>query len=259
MTGLKFEQIFEYKICKDPVQSCVAQVKYWLEANEKRRFFACANPHSIIVADSDPLFKKALLGADFLTADGVGIVIASKLLGGSIRERVTGWDIFISVTELLNRIEGSAFFLGSTKENLINIKERLKTEFPNVSVVGTYSPPFRSEFSGNDNEEMISAIRKARPDVLWVGMTAPKQEKWIYRNLSKLDVKFIGPIGAVFDFFSNRVKRSHPAFQKVGLEWLPRLLKEPKRMWKRNFISSPEFMFKVIKKRLNSSKYVLGK
>lgn len=94
----------------------------------------------------------------------------------------------------------------------------------------------------------------AKPDILWVGMTAPKQEKWIYKNRDKLDVKFIGAIGAVFDFYAGKVKRSHPAFQKMGLEWLPRLLQEPQRLWRRNFVSNPKFMFDVMIHRVKYGK-----
>ena len=106
-------------------------------------------------------------------------------------------------------------------------------DFPNIKVT-THSPPFKPEFSEEDNRQMIEAINQASPDVLWVGMTAPKQEKWIYQNKDKLNVKFIGAIGAVFDFYAGTVKRSSPWFQKHGLEWLPRLLQEPRLLWYRN-------------------------
>ena len=98
---------------------------------------------------------------------------------------------------------------------------------------------------------MIHAINTAKPDVLWVGMTAPKQEKWIYQNKDYLEgVKFIGPIGAVFDFFTGNITRSHPFFLKMGLEWLPRLLKQPHRLWDRMFVSAPKFMFRVLKQKI---------
>ena len=93
---------------------------------------------------------------------------------------------------------------------------------------------------------MIEAINAAAPDVLWVGMTAPKQEKWIYRNRDRLDVGFIGAIGAVFDFYAGNIKRSPMLFQKCGLEWLPRLLQEPRRLFRRNFVSSPLFLWRLM-------------
>ena len=123
-------------------------------------------------------------------------------------------------------------------------------DFPNIQVVGVYAPLYKDEFTVEDNEKMIAAINAVNPDVLWVGMTAPKQEKWIYQNKKQLEVKFIGAIGAVFDFYAGNIKRSHPFFQKLGLEWLPRLLQEPRRLWRRNFISNPKFMLRVLKERV---------
>jgi N-acetylglucosaminyldiphosphoundecaprenol N-acetyl-beta-D-mannosaminyltransferase len=92
----------------------------------------------------------------------------------------------------------------------------------------------------------VEAINCARPDVLWVGMTAPKQEKWAYLNRAQLNVPFIGPVGAVFDYFAGTAKRAHPFFQEMSLEWFPRLLREPGRLWKRNLVSSPSFLARVM-------------
>jgi N-acetylglucosaminyldiphosphoundecaprenol N-acetyl-beta-D-mannosaminyltransferase len=147
----------------------------------------------------------------------------------------------------LNATKGKRyFFLGSTEEVLEMIKANMARDYPNIIVAGTYSPPFKPEFSEEDNRAMHEAINRAKPDVLWVGMTAPKQEKWIYQNKAALNVRFIGAIGAVFDFYVGRIKRSHPAFQRVGLEWLPRLIQEPRRLWRRNFVSNPKFLIRVI-------------
>ena len=148
----------------------------------------------------------------------------------------------------------SYFFLGSTDETLQKVEQKLSLDYPNISFSGAYSPPYKPEFSEADNQAMIEAINAVKPDVLWVGMTAPKQEKWIFQNRDKLDVKFIGAIGAVFDFYVGNVKRSHPIFLNLGLEWLPRLLQEPKRLWRRNFVSSPLFLAKVFAQRLGLRK-----
>ena len=126
----------------------------------------------------------------------------------------------------------------------------MKQDFPAIEVCGTYSPPFKIEFSQEDNSAMISAVNNARPDVLWVGMTAPKQEKWIYENQSKLQVPFVGAIGAVFDFYAGTKKRSSDFWIKIGLEWLPRFLKEPRRLWERNLKSTPIFLWWVIKEKI---------
>jgi len=251
MKNVVTENILGYEVTTENKVDCIKKIQEWLCENSCSYYFVCANPHSIQVAQNDENFMSALKSADLVTPDGIGIVLASKILRGDIKDRVTGSDIFWGLSEALNSAKkGRYFFLGSTEGVLTQIKDKISKEFPGIEIVGTYSPPFNSEFSDDENNKMIDAINAANPDVLWVGMTAPKQEKWIYKNKDKLNVKFIGAIGAVFDFYAGTVKRSHPAFQSFGLEWLPRLLQEPKRLWRRNFISNPMFMFRVLKQRL---------
>ncbi len=215
------------------------------------RWLACANPHSLEVARADAAFAAALHAADLLVPDGVGMVLASRILGGRIRARVTGSDIFLGLNAALSARGGtSCFFLGSTDENLAAIRDRMAADFPGVRVAGVYSPPFRDEFTDADDAAMVAAVNAAAPDVLWVGMTALKQEKWLHRNLAQLEtVRFAAAVGAVFDFYTGRVRRSHPAFRRLGLEWLPRLLRQPRRLWRRNFVSNPRFLMRVIWQR----------
>jgi exopolysaccharide biosynthesis WecB/TagA/CpsF family protein len=246
------ENILGYPVSTLSRNECINTIMSWMENGAKSKYFVCANPHSIEVAGMDPVFDEAIKNADLIVPDGVGIVIASKILGGTIQDRITGSDIFEGINNALNRENGfSVFFLGSTEKNLAKIQDKMKQDFPNIRVAGTYSPPFKAEFSDEDNSLMIETINRAKPDVVWVGMTAPKQEKWIYKNKEKLDVKFIGPVGAVFDFYIGNVIRSHPFFQKMGLEWLPRFLREPRRLWKRNLISNPKFILRAIQCRFN--------
>lgn len=257
MSPLKFENILGYRVANQGIEPSVNQVVSWLESGEHKTF-VCANPHSLVLAAKDSLFDEAIHSADLVTPDGVGIILASKILGGIIRERVTGSDIFTGLSRALNRRTGySYFFLGSTEETLDKIHQKLVVDYPNIQFVGSHSPPYKSAFNKEDNRLMIEAINAAKPDVLWVGMTAPKQETWIHQNRDKLDVKFIGAIGAVLDFYVGNVKRSHPIFLKFGLEWLPRLLQEPRRLWKRNFISSPKFMYRVICHKINGEKNLI--
>lgn len=257
MNKLLFEDILNYTISASSVHDCISLITSWIALDDKNRYVLCVNPHSLEVARKDHVFGGAIQSADLVVPDGIGIIIASKILGGNIRERVTGYDIFWGVSEILNKEKKyNYYFIGSTEDNLTKIKWNMKRDFPNINVAGVYAPPFKDEFSDEDNNKMIEAVNKERPDVLWVGMTAPKQEKWIYQNKEKLNVKCIGAIGAVFDFYSGRIRRTHPFFQNMGLEWLLRLMREPRRLWKRNVISSPSFIFRVIKyKYLNSRNY----
>ncbi|WP_413904703.1 WecB/TagA/CpsF family glycosyltransferase [Candidatus Skiveiella danica] len=206
------------------------------------------NPHSYAVALDDMDFASALKSADWLVPDGVGVVFASRLLGGAVKTRVTGSDVFEGLHARMNARKGmSVFFLGASEETLALIRARMAVDYPAIRVAGTYSPPFKPEYSTAELDEMITAVNAARPDVLWVGMTAPKQEKWIFQNLHRLDVKFAGAVGAVFDFYVGKVKRSHPVFQDMGLEWLPRLLRQPVRLWRRTFVSAPIFVWHVVR------------
>lgn len=250
MVALKTENIVGFPVIAESYENCLKLISNWLVAKERPKFFACANPHSFVIATRDASFTNALLSAELLTPDGTGIVIASKLFGGEIKKRITGTDVFLGVCELLDKIGGSEFFLGSTEENLLAIRAKTGKDFPNIRIAGTYSPPFRSEFSASENAAMVQAINDARPDVLWVGMTAPKQEKWIHQNLNRLNVGFVGAIGAVFDFYTGNVKRSHPIFQQMGLEWLPRFLREPRRLWERNMRSTPIFLWWILKEKI---------
>jgi len=206
------DDIAGYQVSTQNARACVADIVSWIK-NEKQvgkgdkncRWLACMNPHSYAVARHDRVFSRALHSADWLIPDGVGVIFASKLLGGNIHERVTGSDIFQGVLGELNKIDGySVFFLGSTDQTLAAIRARMAVDFPNLRVAGMYSPPFKPSYSQSELDEMVKTINDAKPDVLWVGMTAPKQEKWILENCARLNVKFAGAIGAVFDFYTGQ-------------------------------------------------------
>lgn len=247
------ENILEFPVSYLTQDACLKNILQRIHEGKFGYTVVCANPHSLEVARRNRLFQEALLTADLVIPDGIGVVLASRVLGGRIRERVTGSDIFLGLNQALNREGGrSVFFLGSTEETLAKIQRRFAADFPKVWVAGTYSPPFRAEFSEDENRDMVEAVNTARPDVLWVGMTAPKQEKWIFRNRGRLQVGASAAVGAAFDFYAGKVQRSAPAFQRLGLEWLPRLLREPRRLWRRNLLSNTSFMARVLAQRLHS-------
>ncbi len=246
-----FEPIVGYRVARGSADDLSRQVGQWLDGGRRDcPWFACLNPHAVEIAAGDRAFREALLAADFLTPDGVGVVFASRFLGGRLRERVTGMDIFLGVTAKLAERGGSCFFLGSTETTLAAIRERMGRQFPTVRIAGTYSPPFKPEFSREDNDAMIAAVNDAAPDVLWIGLTAPKQEKWLHRHQDRLEVGFAGPIGAAFDFYVGNIRRAGPAWQKAGLEWLPRLVQEPRRLWRRMFVSAPRFVARTLQSRI---------
>lgn len=209
------------------------------------------NAHSYNTALKDSLFAKALTKGDALIPDGASILIACKWLKAKSQptERIAGWDLFCLEMEKLNRKTGKCFFMGSSEKVLCLIKEKSKTIYPNITVE-TYSPPYKAEFSEEDNKAIIKAINEANPDLLWIGMTAPKQEKWAYTHWEELNINcHVGTIGAVFDFFAGTIQRAPIWWQEHSLEWLYRLIKEPKRMWRRYIIGNTLFIYNIIKEK----------
>jgi exopolysaccharide biosynthesis WecB/TagA/CpsF family protein len=227
--------------------ACVRSVLHWIEQGDRCRWLACMNPHSYALAKMDGDFAQALHGADWLVPDGLGIVLASRLMRRPVRERVTGSDIFFGVNEALERRGGgTVFLLGSTKETLALVRARMRRDFPSVRVVGLHAPPLQVAFSQADVDEVIAHVNEVRPDVLWAGMTTPEQERWLHDNKERLEVKFAAAIGAAFELYGRRVPRSSPVLQRLGLEWLPRLLREPRPLWRRTFVSAPVFLWDVL-------------
>lgn len=210
------------------------------------------NAFSYDNARKDVLFSEALQKGDVLIPDGISIVKACRFLNAKSqpKERIAGWDLFVYEMEKLNRVGGKVMFLGSSDAVLNLIRHRVAEKYPKIEV-DTYSPPYKPVFSDEENEAMISAINHSNPDLLWIGMTAPKQEKWAYTHLDRLDVHcHIGTIGAVFDFFAGTVKRAPERWQRVGMEWLYRLLSEPRRMWRRYFIGNAKFIYYIMVEKI---------
>jgi len=235
-------RILGFKLGTDSLGRLMDDTAEAIAASGKQVVFACANPHSLVVATNDPPFAHALRRSTHLVADGVGISALAWLIGADVGARITGGDYFMAVMAMLQkRGGGRVLFFGSTRHVLDKIAARAARDFPLVEICGLISPSFGA-WSREQNALFIREINDARPDVLWVGMTAPKQEKWVEANRSSLDVPIIGSIGAVFDFYAGTHPRAPEVLRKAGLEWAYRLVREPRRMWKRNFVSSPLFV-----------------
>ena len=222
-----------------------------LELPKRKLLINTINAHSYNTSLKDSLFAEALIKGDVLIPDGASIVMACKWLKAKSqpKERIAGWDLFVFEMEKLNACGGKCFFMGSSEKVLSLIKAKAAEVYPNITIE-TYSPPYKPEFTDEDNKAIIDAINTAKPDLLWIGMTAPKQEKWAYTHWKELDIDcHCGTIGAVFDFFAGTVKRAPIWWQEHSLEWLYRLLKEPKRMWRRYIIGNSLFLINIIKEK----------
>lgn len=218
--------------------------------SNKQVSIAFVNPHSQFVASKDERFRRSLKSFSLVLADGVGVVIGSRLVGDRLPARISGPAFFRALSTELNHNNRNYryFFLGSTEDVLRRISQRMKVEYPEIVVAGTFSPPMGS-FSLEDEQQILKLIRKAKADVLWVGMTAPKQEKWIADFVERTGVSVVSGIGAEFDYFAGTKKRPPSWVSSIGLQWLHRFIQEPRRTWRRHVISVPVFLFNVLRRR----------
>jgi N-acetylglucosaminyldiphosphoundecaprenol N-acetyl-beta-D-mannosaminyltransferase len=206
------------------------------------------NQYSYCMAHKNNEFRESLLDSDALFPDGIAIVMAIRLLTGEKIKKVAGADVHQYLIKSLNDHGGSCFYLGSSEDTLQKIKHKMSQQFPNIRV-GTFSPPFKQVFDSEDNIGMINAVNQFQPDVLFIGMTAPKQEQWAHQHKNELNAKIISTIGAAFDFYAGTVKRPGGLWRKFGLEWFIRMMHEPKRLWKRYLLFGPVFFWLVLQEK----------
>ncbi len=219
----------------------------------KGKMLFCANPNALVITQKDHVFLTSMQKAEWMLPDGIGVVLAMRLFGQKNVRRITGYDMIIKILhQLNNRGQGSVFFLGSTNEVLDKIRQRIQNESP-VLKVGTHSPPFKQAFTADENAKLVEIVNQFNPDVLFVGMTVPKQEKWIYQNKNNLNVPILAAVGAAFDFYAGTKKRAPAKIQHMGLEWLWRLVREPKRLWRRTVVSAPVFVYHVLRQLISKS------
>lgn len=241
--------VLGYDVFSHSLSSLAEEIDHHLKSGTSKAWLCCLNPHSYAVSKSLQTFSDAITSATWVIPDGIGLVLAGNILGRPVQERITGSDTFGAVSSLADRSHYKVFFLGASEEVLQLISEKYSRDFPGSSIVGTYSPPYKAEFSDADVDKMVASVNTAGADILWVGMTSPKQDIFIARNIHRLDVKFAAGIGAVFDFYAGCTPRASELMIRWKLEWLHRFFMSPKRMWRRIFVSGPIFLLDVVKAR----------
>ncbi len=239
-------QICGVRIDRLSLRDVILKIESFIEGDGKHQI--CVVPvYSLVLMQKDKEFMDINNNCSIVVADGMPLVWVSRLFGKPVPERIAGYDLFFALCKIALEKKYSFFFLGSSEDVLKRISLNLKNKFPDLKIAGTYSPPYKENFTEDENSGIIEEINKVKPDILWVGMTAPKQEKWIYHNLEKLNVKVAIGVGAVFDFIAGTKKRAPKWMQKIGLEWFWRLIQEPKRLWKRYLMGNTIFIWLVLK------------
>lgn len=216
---MNFVKTFGFRVYSDSL----SRIK--LEENKKITINTIS-PNSYGISTKDSLFKESLKESDYLVLDGVYFALSAFFLQGKNIKKNQGPDLFKFFMEKMNSECGRVFFLGSSTETLNKIKQRLKSDYKNITS-GFLSPPFKSEFTIEDNNIMIDTINEFKPDIVFIGMTCPKQEKWAHQNKGELNTKLICSIGAVFDWYAGNQKDIHPIWWKLRLGWLKRTIDRP--------------------------------
>jgi N-acetylglucosaminyldiphosphoundecaprenol N-acetyl-beta-D-mannosaminyltransferase len=211
----------------------------------------CITPTNSILAARKQLKVQAIYNAaEWVICDGVPVKWAASFLGTPILERITGLDLLPDLIELAHKKSFSVFLLGASPGVAEQLKNKIESEFPNCQVKGIYVPPFMTIFSEAENKKMLDAVNQAQADILLVSLTAPKQDIWIAAHKHLLQVPLSIGIGGAFEVMAGIVPRAPIWMQTSGLEWLYRLIQEPKRMYKRYLIEATLFIPLIIRQRL---------
>jgi N-acetylglucosaminyldiphosphoundecaprenol N-acetyl-beta-D-mannosaminyltransferase len=237
------------------LQSALAAI---IDAVKTRRkgYICVTGVHGVMEAQDDANFKSILNDAFLCTPDGMPMVWAGKLNGHREMRRVYGPDLMLDVCAWSEKSGGKHFFYGGADGVAELLAQKLKLKFSKLEIVGTFTPPFRP-LNSDEEKKLAEQIRTAQPDILWVGLSTPKQEKFMAEYLPKLDVTLMVGVGAAFDFHSGRVKQAPRWMQRSGLEWFYRLCSEPRRLAKRYFRNNPLFILKFSAQLLRLKKYPL--
>ncbi len=227
----------------------------WVEAGEKKR--VCVTPVNCVVwAHRNEPLKALYNSADLTLCDGVPLIWASKLLGSPLKGRVTGLDLLPQYMEECSHRNYSMFLLGAKEGVAEQLKTAYEQRFPGIRITGVYSPPFAEQFSEAENQKMIRLINEAKPDILWVSLTAPKQDFWIYDHLDQLEVKVAIGVGGAFEVAAGLIPRAPRFMQENGLEWLYRFYKEPRRLFNRYFVEAPSFIPLVVRQKIRKQRFI---
>lgn len=224
--------------------TAMEQVTDYLESHidELRGRYVCVgNVHTTVMAFEDADYMQVQRGAAFVLPDGKPLSVLCRKRGFLEADRVAGPDLMKQM--FLRGAKGNGlrhFFYGATEETLSQLEQKLRAQYPGLQIVGMYAPPFR-ELTEDENREVVSLINAAKPDIIWIGLGAPKQENWMAEHEGQLSGVMLG-VGAGFDFHAGTVKRAPIWMQKLSLEWLYRLTQDPKRLWKRYLITNMTFI-----------------
>jgi N-acetylglucosaminyldiphosphoundecaprenol N-acetyl-beta-D-mannosaminyltransferase len=241
---VKIKEIFDTKFVDSDFTGFVDLVTKHLEAKSKT-FIVTANPITVLNARDDHNFKAALETANYVTPDGIGILLAAKFLKKPLTERITGFDLMMRLLEVANQRSYSIYLYGAHPDRLQLAVKKINENYPNITVCG-YTDGYQT---GEENlKKLVAEIKEKKPDLIFVALGVPKQEIWIQKNIEQFDQGVFIGVGGSIDVLSGEVKRAPMIYQKLGIEWVYRMLSEPTRLKRISFI--PHFFVETVKEKL---------
>jgi len=227
-------------------------IDHWIVHREK--YYVCVTPaHGVMECQTQPDLKQIFNSSGLTTPDGMAIVWLLKLMGYHHVSRVYGPDLMLAVCHRSQEMRYRHFLYGGNPNVPETLALNLQSRFPDLNIVGAYSPPFRP-LTVEEDEKIIETINQVQPDVVWVGLSTPKQELWMAEHLGKINAPVMIGVGAAFDFLSGNKKQAPRWVQQIGLEWLFRLSTEPARLWRR-YVQYPVFVLLVLGQLTGIKKY----
>ena len=204
------------------------------------KYICVSNVHTTVMSYENEEYRKIQNGAAMALPDGAPLSSYSRRKGYKQAQRVTGPDLMLELFAISKEKGYRHYFYGATEETLQSMKEVLERDYPGIQIAGMYAPPFRA-ITPQEDAQIVAKINESRPDFIWIGLGAPKQEEWMYQHMGQLQGVLIG-VGAGFDYLAGYIKRAPRWMQRMSLEWLYRLLQDPKRLWRRYFTSNVKFI-----------------
>lgn len=251
MAELQYCKILKTKINVTNMTDTLAYIGAHIDAL-RGQYICVSNVHTTVMSYEKKDYRTIQNSAAMALPDGAPLSGYSRIVGFPDAERVTGPDLMTQLFKISAQKGYRHFFYGATQETLDDIKAVLQKDYPGLEVAGMYAPPFRP-LTPEEDGQVTALINSAKPDFIWVGLGAPKQEEWMYAHRGKLCAVAVG-VGAGFDYLAGHIKRAPRFMQRLCLEWLYRLLQDPRRLWKRYVTTNAKFVWYLFKERRRTKK-----
>lgn len=256
MTTMQYANVLGVKVSAVNIPMALDVLDGWIKERKGNHYVTITGVHGVMESQRDPRIREMHNRADMVTPDGMPLVWLNKQQGHKHVDRVYGPDLMLAVCEKGVKEGYKHFFYGGAPEIPGLLKEKLTEKFPGMEVVGTYSPPFRP-LTEEEDAEICQMIDDSGADIVWIGLSTPKQEKWMTAHMGKIQAPVMIGVGAAFDFHAGRKSQAPHWMQRSGLEWFYRLVTEPRRLWKRYLINNPVFIALITQQILGLRRYEL--